>query len=516
MEWDAELAAFLAERVRRAEQVEHELAPRAAADPDRPRYHLAPPVGRLNDPNGLIRRQGRYHAFYQYSPLHPEKAVFWRHAVSEDLLHWQDRGTALAPEHWYDRSGCYSGSAVSRLDGGVDFYYTGNVKDSAGNRETYQCRAVAQPPVVGCSEDLTPLQVDLRNPLLAGPPAGYTAHVRDPQVIRRPGGSLLMLLGAQREDRTGAVLRLDSEDGGQSWHLAGELRFDRPELQGLGYMWECPHLLTLVDEVTGQRRDVLLFCPQGVPSEAERFRNAHPCCAVVGRLDGVDFLESGPVQEVDAGFEFYAPQTFAETGDRSILLGWMGNAGEDDQPSGAQGWVHQMTLPRELSLREGRLVQRPVPEVDRLLPLQPLDASLSPEGLFCLIPPQERPRHRLRVDLAFEEAAEGAVRLLYRDARGIAVTVELRSTAVMVDRSGSRYQAGGPVRSRTLPAASRRRVEIFADSSSLEIFTEEGACVFTQRIFLQGPVQVQAQCDVGARLLSVQRALLESSVNEGM
>ena len=494
----------LLDRARRAAARERELAAAVRADPDRPRYHLAPPVGRLNDPNGLVHLDGRWHAFYQYSPLHPEKAVFWRHAVSEDLLRWRDLGTALEPVRWYDRDGCYSGGALPLPGGGVEFYYTGNVRTRNGGREAYQCRAV---PAGDGSGRLLP---DPDNPLIPGPPPGYTAHFRDPQVLPAPEGGWMMLLGAQREDGTGAILRWDSADR-RRWGFTGELRFDRPELRAPGFMDECPQLVRLRDEETGEDRHVLIFCPQGLGPEGERFRNPHPCAYTVGVLKGCAFREATALEELDAGFEFYAPQVFAGTGERTVLMGWLGNAGEDDQPSLARGWVHQMTLPRELVLRGGRLFQRPMPEADRLLPLRELD--LPDADAAQLIPPQPRPAHRLRVEVSFEGPSAGAVpdpasRLEYLDPRGIAVTVSICATGITVDRGGSRYQAGGPERTRTLPAAGHRAVELFADSSSLEIFAEDGACVFTQRIFLTGPVAVTARCDAGARLLSAEAALL--------
>ena len=128
-------------------------------DRDYPALHLAPPVGRLNDPNGLVFDGKRYHAFYQYSPLHPERMVYWRHAVSEDLTHWTDEGTALVPDSRYDSHGCYSGSGI-KVPGGFEFFYTGNVKDSKGNRETYQILATA-------GEDAKPTRQ--LPPLISGP-----------------------------------------------------------------------------------------------------------------------------------------------------------------------------------------------------------------------------------------------------------------------------------------------------------------------------------------------------------
>lgn len=482
----------LLDRARRAAAREREQAAVVCADPDRPGYHLAPPVGRLNDPNGLVRLDGRWHAFYQYSPLHPEKAVFWRHAVSEDLLHWRDLGTALEPVRWYDRDGCYSGGALPLPGGGVEFYYTGNVRTPDGGREAHQCRAV---PVGDGSGRLRP---DPDNPLIPGPPPGYTAHFRDPQVLPAPEGGWMMLLGAQREDGTGAILRWDSADR-RRWGFTGEVRFDRPELQAPGFMDECPQLVGLRDEATGEDRHVLIFCPQGLGPEGERFRNPHPCVYTVGVLEGCAFREATAPEELDAGFEFYAPQVFAGTGERTVLMGWMGNAGEDDQPSLDHGWVHQMTLPRELVLRAGRLHQRPVREVESAMPLTRRAAAAGP-----VVSVQTRPRHRLRVEAEVPGPGDGVL-LRYLDARAeTAATIRWDARGVVVRRPGARYRVGGPQRSARLAPGDRHVLEVFADSSSLEIFADDGARALSLRLFLEGFAGVRLETEGAAAIRSLQ------------
>ena len=75
--------------------------PRLVARPSRSRYplfHVAPPVGRLNDPNGLIEVGGTYHAFFQYTPEHPRKLVYWGHATSRDLTRWDYHAPAILPD----------------------------------------------------------------------------------------------------------------------------------------------------------------------------------------------------------------------------------------------------------------------------------------------------------------------------------------------------------------------------------------------------------------------------------
>ena len=93
---------------------------------ERPLFHLTPPVGWMNDPNGFCRYQGQYHLFFQYHPYSLQWGpMHWGHAVSDDLLRWTYRPCALAPDTETDAGGCYSGSAVETPDGKLLLCYTG-------------------------------------------------------------------------------------------------------------------------------------------------------------------------------------------------------------------------------------------------------------------------------------------------------------------------------------------------------------------------------------------------------
>ena len=101
----------------------------------REKLHLMPPVGWLNDPNGLCQFQGIYHAFFQYSPFNAEGGVkMWGHYTSKDMIKWEYQGTALYPDQPFDCHGVYSGSAFIE-DGKMYLYYTGNVKLEDAQRE---------------------------------------------------------------------------------------------------------------------------------------------------------------------------------------------------------------------------------------------------------------------------------------------------------------------------------------------------------------------------------------------
>ena len=343
----------------------------------RPRYHITPPQGRLNDPNGVFvsPRTGRLHVFYQHDPAFPfgKKRIGWGHASAElDTLRWLHHPDALYPDAAYDLDGCYSGGAV--VDGEqVYLFYTGNLKEPTADggfaRRATQNRVNATDPD-GLMGGV--YRRDTANPLIDGPAAGYTAHYRDPMITRDPRDShdgWRMVIGAQREDETGAVVLYHSDDL-HNWNFVGELEFDTthavpgtaPDLVPGGYMWECPNLITLRDVVTGEDLDILIICPQGLEpvttDTATHYASSDQCGYIVGKLDGTRFTVLRGFSELDHGQQFYAPQVtgFSETS--GLLLGWMGLPGQDDTPSvAAEGWVHSLTVPRRVEVHNHVLKQ---------------------------------------------------------------------------------------------------------------------------------------------------------------
>ena len=167
----------------------------------RPRFHLAPPSGRLNDPNGLYVEDGVLHAYYQHDPQWPtaEKRTGWGHAstplLSDKPELWTHHPDALYPAVDYDDKGCYSGSAVL-VNGELELFYTGNAKPGGHRRATQNIVHVGGRRR---ADGGTYLRSE-RNPLIDGPAPGFTNHYRDPHVLWRED-HWLMVLGAQREVR---------------------------------------------------------------------------------------------------------------------------------------------------------------------------------------------------------------------------------------------------------------------------------------------------------------------------
>lgn len=106
-------------------------------------WHIEPPWGLMNDPNGLIWYRGNYDVFFQWNRFkkdHSSKAWGW--CVSPDLIHWRFCGSALLPDQPYDGQGVYSGSAIE-INNRLCLYYTGNARRN-GRWISSQCMAVSE------------------------------------------------------------------------------------------------------------------------------------------------------------------------------------------------------------------------------------------------------------------------------------------------------------------------------------------------------------------------------------
>jgi beta-fructofuranosidase len=426
----------------------------AAADPLRPVWHLAPPVGLLNDPNGFVQHRGRYHLFYQWNPFAcAHGAKFWGHWSSLDLLNWRHEPVALVPSEAYESHGCYSGSAVVQGDR-IVLVYTGNVKYPDGSRTANQCLAIENE-----RQEFDKLGTVL--PL----PAGYSGHVRDPKVWRHDD-HWYMVLGAQDLQQRGKVLLLASADL-RHWHACGEIAGSG--LNGLGdfgYMWECPDLFQLDEQ------DILICCPQGLPAEAERYLNTHQAGYLVGQLDYArGHYPHGEFRELDLGFEFYAPQTTQAEDGRRLLFAWMGIPDQDElfQPTIQQGWLHTMTCPRELSYRNDQLWQQPARELQQLRGVR-----RHWQGLANDAPLYPAASAELKVQ------CDGPFRMTLTD-------------ALILDWDGERLRLSRPnVRTGILEHrywhGDLSQLQLLSDHSSLEIFINEGEAVMSARYFPQGGV----------------------------
>lgn len=458
-----------------------------------PLFHVAPPVGWLNDPNGLCQFQGMYHAFFQYAPFDAAGGLkFWGHSVSRDLLHWQYAGAALAPDRDFDRDGVYSGCALTEGER-LRLYYTGNVKQQGEYDYIRDGREanVVMVEAAAAKEEPGALAFGEKRLLFgtADYPPGLTRHIRDPKVWKEEGG-YYMVLGGRKETDEGCVLVYRSPDGGD-WEYEGEIGSREP----FGYMWECPDLFPLPE--AGVR--ILSVSPQGLKRETHRYQNVYASgyfqlpenAGVTGEVK----LDPASFREWDQGFDFYAPQTFQDEKGRRILIAWMGLPDVETEytvPTLQEGWQHILTVPRQLTARDGRLYCYPVEETLDLhreeLPVQrtgkePYMPDAPEAGTCpCLCDRYEMEGKGSAYDLFLTGVCTEKSPLRLQLAEGLTFTFQNgEAVLAFTGEEGRRLGAGRGVRRARLQDL--RQIRVLADASSLEIFLNEGECTFTTRFF---------------------------------
>ncbi len=408
--------------------------------------HLMPPVGWLNDPNGLCFFRGEYHVFYQYSPFNAEGGIkFWGHYKSKDLLSWEQCPVMLYSDQAYDVHGAYSGSALCGEDG-LYLYYTGNIKH--GGEYDYILDGRENNTILAYSPD--GVRLGWKRLLLGyrDYPDSVSRHVRDPKVWEQDG-KYYMVLGARTKDNTGEVLVYASED---KLHWAHINTIRTPE--AFGYMWECPDLF----EIGGQW--FLSVSPQGVAEKGPGFENVYAAGYFPLFGDFRGNCELGKFVPLDFGFDFYAPQTFFD-GKRRILIGWMGMPDAAySNPTAAYGWQHCLTVPREITNRQGHLVMNPVQEIDSL-------REDSQEYLYsgeCAInlPPLSDIWITCETELSL-------------DLSGVSLKTEAGMLVLTVRDGGFGRET------RTASADRLKELRILADTSALEIYVNGGEQVLSVR-----------------------------------
>lgn len=314
-----------------------------------PRFHVTGGVGWLNDPNGFSLYKGEYHLFFQYYPYDTHwNDMHWGHVKSRDFIRWERLPCAMAPDMDYDCKGCFSGSAIELPDGRHLLMYTGVGKTDEGGEIQTQCLAFG---------DGTDYEKYEGNPVIGAdmlPEGGSPVHFRDPK-IWRSDGCYYAVAGNLHSDGNGAVLMFKSGDA-LKWQFLGEIASSGNRF---GRMWECPDLFRL------DGKDVLIVSPQEVKGDDMNFLYGNTTLCLIGNLRDDSSLDREYEQTIDYGLDFYAPQTVVTADGRRVMIAWMQYWNSVEvRPAEELPFFGQMTLPRELRVQNGRLIQTPVRELE--------------------------------------------------------------------------------------------------------------------------------------------------------
>ncbi|MGP7818005.1 glycoside hydrolase family 32 protein [Niallia sp. 01092] len=430
-------------------------------------YHIMAPANWINDPNGLVQFNGEYHVFYQHHPYDENWGpMHWGHVKSKDLVHWEHLPIALAPGDTCDKDGCFSGSAVDN-DGELTLIYTGHHYVDKEKDVFFQNQNIA------VSKDGVTFEKVGENPVIAEPPEDSSHHFRDPKVWKH-NGEWYMILGNATKEEVGRVILYKSPDL-RKWEYIGVLA----QSDGtLGYMWECPDFFEL------DGKYVLLFSPQGMEAEENRYQNLFQTGSLIGdyNYETNEFVY-GEFTELDHGHDFYAVQTLLDDKGRRIAIGWM-DMWESDMPTKKDGWAGALTLPRVLTLsKEGILLMNPVEELVQLretaypvLQNKSVVDSCFYEAKEVLL------EVKAVFDLKSTEAEAIEVNLIGSGSEVLTIQYHKTTQKLTLDCSNYGKEKDG-VRSTKLASSEELSLRIFIDRSSIEIFVNDGEATMTSRIY---------------------------------
>lgn len=410
-----------------------------------PRFHLRPPRGYINDPNGPVLIDDTMHLYFQSRPTTDTDApVQWGHATTNDFVRWNLHRPAMTPHPaGPDRDGCFSGNTVETPEG-VRAFYSGNVE---GKR--YQ-------------STLTALSTDggytFGDAALAIPDPGVDERVimfRDP-FVWRDGDSWRMVVGSELEGEVAAVRQYRSPDLAQ-WTLEGNLvSAPRAIVNGVdtGAGWECPQVVSF-DE-----KDIVLVSSW-----------AHVSFA--GAILAIN-LDSPQV--VDGGSNLYAASVLRRSEYGPLMFGWLSEA-SDPSLWQERGWAGAISLPRVLSLgSDGQVLSDPVPALDTLR----ID--------------QENGEDFIASSSAFElrlPHVSGVTRIACGEREWIDVRLDVEENVLTVSRDNasvdSRAHRGVmSVADAFNPDRSADAIRVFVDGSIIEAFTSAGR-VLSTRVYPTSP-----------------------------
>ena len=408
----------------------------------RPQFHFTSKIGWNNDPNGLVYHDGEYHLFYQHNPYGWNWGnMHWGHAVSRDLVHWEELGEALYPDVL---GTMFSGSAVVDHGNTAGFakgdalpivcVYTaagGTSHASQGQRFT-QCLAYST------DRGRTWTKYD-GNPVLSH----IAAENRDPKVFwHEPDRKWVMALYLDKND-----FALFSSPDFKRWKRMSDVT-----LPGSS---ECPEFFEIPVSGDSKKTRWVFYGGNGL--------------YLVGRFDGVTFTPGSGPHSLHHGNCFYASQTFnaipAEDG-RRILIAW----GQVNFPG--MRFNQMMDFPVELTLRETgdglRLFVHPAREIERLRAKPFRHSAPSFEGD---LPLAEVKAELLDVAAEFDLGKAAEVGL---SVRGVPITYNAKTQELAcLDKKGPLKPVDGKIRLRVL-----------VDRGSIEIFANDGALYMPMGVIL--------------------------------
>ncbi len=461
----------------------------------RPQFHYSPKEKWTNDPNGMVYFDGEYHLFYQH---YPDSTVWgpmhWGHAVSTDLVHWENLPIALYPD---SLGYIFSGSAVVDWKNTSGFGQNGqsplvamftyhDMPGEKAGRSDYQSQAIAY------SNDRGRTWTKYEgNPVIPNP--GNVRDIRDPKLI-------------WHEASKQWVVALAAGDHAEFWASPDLKKWKKlsefgKALGNHGGVWECPDLFPMKVEGTGETKWVLIInINPGQPNGGSGTQY------FVGNFDGKTFqpdpaylpyVQGGKAVWLDGGKDNYAGVTWSDAPDgRRLLLGWMSNWQYANLvPTVA--WRNAMTIPWSLSLKKTaagyRIFSEPVQELQALraktfeIPKTELAAPLDLTSQLGFSPTLSE----MELEFELPDGATGSFGVELSNAQGESYRIGYDATSKQFfsDRTKSgdlSFSKDFAPKASTTPRfadGKKLTMHLFFDVASAELFADGGETAMTEIFF---------------------------------
>lgn len=448
-------------------------------EPYRPQVHFTPAKNWMNDPNGMVYADGVYHLFYQYNPQGNDWGnMSWGHATSTDIIHWEEQAVALTRDGLGD---IFSGSAV------IDTHNTAGFGANAMIALYTSASDVQQQSLAYSTDGGKYFTRYTGNPVIKND----DDNLRDPKVFWHDGSQKWVMVLAKGW-KMGVEIYGSSDL--KNWEHLSTFRLDLPGRSSI--QWECPDLIPF-----GNKWVMLVSVNPGGPVLGSG------TMYFVGNFDGTTFTADAldyPLW-LDYGMDNYAGVTWAGTGNRKVMIGWMNNW----QYAGSvpcSPWRSAMTLPRELKLIEydGKplLTNAVVSEIDQIAGTwQVASGKLNIEDAY-----------QLRLTIGLDK---NSVITLGND-NGERYVLDLNAasrtlTAHRTSATGqSQFNGTFSIPSMQAPLkvnGNSVTLDIFVDRSSVEVFTQNGSMSMTNLVF---PTSIYNQMEIRGAIYEAQVRTLKS------
>jgi len=459
-------------------------------EPHRPQIHFSPKANWMNDPNGMVYYNNKYHLFYQY---YPDSTVWgpmhWGHAISKDLVHWEHRPIALYPD---SLGYIFSGSAVADVSNTSGFGKDGQVplvaifthhdaKAEKAGSNTYQTQSIAY----SVDDGKTWIKY-ANNPVLKNP---GIKDFRDPKVMWFEAGKKWIMTLAVLDK-----IEFYSSPDLKNWTKESDFGKEFGAHDGV---WECPDLFPLKHQNNTVWILVVNINPGGPNggSASQYF---------TGQFDGNKFIPyQTDTRWLDYGPDEYAGITWSNTGDRKVFFGWMSNW-QYANIVPTEKWRSAMTIPRDLALEKiGEkylITSKPAPELS-VIESKPILLEKIAATNYNLTEKTGQLTGPVRLDVTTTSLKPFTVTLSNDAGEKVLVGYDNASNSYYIDRSNSgkvSFEKGFAKRHIGPRFSTKENMDmtLIIDNASVELFADNGLTTMTQIFFPNTPftnIQIESQ-----------------------